>query len=462
MSCKCRSCLIPLGLIIFIVVSYSCTETPSVPDSPQHEPSWNTVGFPTSYDLNDAWGENDNCIFTVGNSGTILRFNGSEWKPMTAAWNNYLGIWGSSSSSIYAIGYDNPRAVHYDGDEWIALEDFGRLRSIWGSSGKAVYAVGGSGEVKFYNGTSWQTIKSPTLRNLYGVWGSAENNVYMVGELGLIFNYTGTAWKPMSSGDAQCLIPVDAATIILTEDSRWLESICRVQCQERIYLFLFEYDLRELSSLPASAIHVATIDIEYSRYPEFGPGTKMMLYCYYDTADGEIKVEETTSGTFHSDIICVPYYSGKVYIDVLEAVRTAINDSRDFIGFRVECYDYYGYTLESCPPSMIINLEPTLTSIWGSSKDDIYAVGSSGTIVHYDGQNWIKMDSGTIYDLNDIYGFSAGEIFAVGDNGKIIHYDGKAWEGMESGTTNDLHAVWGMWPTNIYAFGEDGLILRYR
>ncbi len=50
--------------------------------------------------------------------------------------------------------------------------------------------------------------------------------------------------------------------------------------------------------------------------------------------------------------------------------------------------------LNACSSSGIcmtpIPLEPTvsLTSVWGSSRSDVYAVGTAGTVVHYDGVRW--------------------------------------------------------------------------
>jgi hypothetical protein len=36
-----------------------------------------------------------------------------------------------------------------------------------------------------------------------------------------------------------------------------------------------------------------------------------------------------------------------------------------------------------------------LMSVWGTSSNDVYAVGSNGTILHYDGTAWSQMASGT-------------------------------------------------------------------
>ena len=56
-----------------------------------------------------------------------------------------------------------------------------------------------------------------------------------------------------------------------------------------------------------------------------------------------------------------------------------------------------------------------VTKIWGTSMNDLYFVGSKGTIVHYDGKNWKKIESGTTTDLTDVYG--------DGDNVFICGYE---------------------------------------
>ena len=35
-----------------------------------------------------------------------------------------------------------------------------------------------------------------------------------------------------------------------------------------------------------------------------------------------------------------------------------------------------------------------LESVWGSSGDDVFAVGGGGTILHYEGSAWSDMSSG--------------------------------------------------------------------
>ena len=77
-----------------------------------------------------------------------------------------------------------------------------------------------------------------------------------------------------------------------------------------------------------------------------------------------------------------------------------------------------------------------LKGIWGSSGSDVFAVGSNGTILHYDGNAWSPMSSGTTDVLKGVWGSSGSDVFAVGSNGTILHYDGNTWSPMSSGTTN--------------------------
>jgi hypothetical protein len=62
-----------------------------------------------------------------------------------------------------------------------------------------------------------------------------------------------------------------------------------------------------------------------------------------------------------------------------------------------------------------------LFGVWGRADDDIYAVGSAGTIVHFDGTTWMPMTSTTQVALQAVGG-TAANVFAVGDEGTILRY----------------------------------------
>ena len=101
-----------------------------------------------------------------------------------------------------------------------------------------------------------------------------------------------------------------------------------------------------------------------------------------------------------------------------------------------------------------------LHSVWGAKGTDIFAAGNSGTIMRYNGSTWSLVTSGTTSDLYGIWGTSGKDVFAVGNAGTIVHYDGTVWASKTSGTNNNLHAVWGN-GTDVFAAGNSGTILHY-
>jgi len=61
-----------------------------------------------------------------------------------------------------------------------------------------------------------------------------------------------------------------------------------------------------------------------------------------------------------------------------------------------------------------------LFDVWGTSSSDVFAVGSEGTILHYDGTQWSEMPSGTRDWLTSVWGTSSGDVVVVGGTGTIL------------------------------------------
>jgi hypothetical protein len=112
----------------------------------------------------------------------------------------------------------------------------------------------------------------------------------------------------------------------------------------------------------------------------------------------------------------------------------------------------------------------TLTSISGSSADDIWAVGQS--VMHYDGKKWKAfsapdIDGGGVNELQGVADISPKNVWAVGfvnldeDNpGQLIeHYDGTAWSiatgpQIPAGDVPYLEAMTAISANDIWATGS--------
>ncbi|MEI6128142.1 MAG: PKD domain-containing protein [Pseudomonadota bacterium] len=103
-----------------------------------------------------------------------------------------------------------------------------------------------------------------------------------------------------------------------------------------------------------------------------------------------------------------------------------------------------------------------LKGIWGSSAGNIYAVGSSAAVIHYDGSDWktISTLANFTTDLQAVHGTSDKHVVAVGAQGTIIQYDGTAWTNKVSQTTYNLRGVWCASASNLFAVGENGVIVN--
>jgi len=106
----------------------------------------------------------------------------------------------------------------------------------------------------------------------------------------------------------------------------------------------------------------------------------------------------------------------------------------------------------------------TLHAVWGSSANDVYISGALGTILHStdSGTTWTPQTSGVTEPLTFIWGSAANDIYACGTVGTILHSTdgGTTWTPQTSGTTETLRGIWGSSANDIYISGDNGTILH--
>ena len=115
---------------------------------------------------------------------------------------------------------------------------------------------------------------------------------------------------------------------------------------------------------------------------------------------------------------------------------------------------------------MGLGIEVSTEHIWASSPNNVYFVGWKGSIVHYNGSNFTKMESGTTCKLEDVWGIDGNHIWAVGtesDNSRsvILFYNGKTWNTLHD--TNNERKCWSnsVWTNSPYLLFLNGGSGRY-
>ena len=120
-----------------------------------------------------------------------------------------------------------------------------------------------------------------------------------------------------------------------------------------------------------------------------------------------------------------------------------------------------------------LNTTRDLFDVWASGPNDVWIVGAStatefGLALRYNGTSWSKPFVMANHDLNGIHGLSANEIYAVGDNDPILggagefwKWNGSQWSKMSNGVSGQLWRVFAVSSTEIWAMGFQSTLIRH-
>ena len=176
--------------------------------------SADTTTIPGNTALGALWGTSASNVWTGGDGGYLLHFDGSHWTQVASSADRAIdGMWGSGASDIWAVldgtGSAGP-IIHYNGSSWspATAPPVSRLWAIWGSASTNVWAGGDAGSLFHYDGTTWSVTASPTTSVIHGIWGSSATDVWAVGTGGTILHFDGAAWKLSTSPTTGALLGI--------------------------------------------------------------------------------------------------------------------------------------------------------------------------------------------------------------------------------------------------------------
>lgn len=166
---------------------------------------WVRHGVGTMRSLRGVWTSGPNSAFVVGESGAIVRYDGTRWSqmshPLSGTATALLGVWGTGPDNVFVVGAAGT-ILHYDGTAWrqMASGTTQSLTSVWGSSATNVFAVGRNVILR-YDGTRWSADPTGEGVDWEDVWGRSSTEVYTAGgggvRSGIVRRYDGTTWRPV-------------------------------------------------------------------------------------------------------------------------------------------------------------------------------------------------------------------------------------------------------------------------
>ncbi len=328
---------------------------------------------------------------------------------------NLYGIWGNASDNIFISGADGT-ILHYDG--------------------------------KDHNGVKWVKMKSNSSQTLRSMWGtpsisstSNPDQIVTVGDSGEILEYEKGSWsRVVSSGNRTCF-----------------PSGSNYSGFDIYGVYGTDWD------------HITTYG-DYGTSPYKWSGSEWYKYCG-SPPPSSWKKKWLYYGS-DSGVKWRPYdYRDWMYQMFRSNWETISGKTTHLFSVGYDRSKNQGFIFKEQPLKgsyyTRISSIKSINGIWGSSIDNIYAVGEGGKIVHSTNgtksNSWSYITSPTKKDLNGIYGASEDYIYAAGDDGTILYYGGSAykdkWQEVPSITSQTLNSVWGSDRTGIYAVGNNGTII---
>jgi hypothetical protein len=104
----------------------------------------------------------------------------------------------------------------------------------------------------------------------------------------------------------------------------------------------------------------------------------------------------------------------------------------------------------------------SLRDLYGTSTSNVFAVGTNGLILHYNGSSVSTMASGTTEDLLAVHSSPDGaHVWAGGYNGALLHLAGTTWEVVAPpSTASPISAIWGTSPEDLFV-GQLGFMYHF-
>jgi hypothetical protein len=256
------------------------------------------------------------------------------------------------------------------------------LHSVWAVSASDVFAVGGGGTILRRSSTAWTAMTSGTTNKLLGVWAASSSDVWAVGVAGTILHFNGTAWSAVTSGTTSDLDAVWGSS----STDVWFAATGSV----------LHWNGSALSSSTSVAGHLLSVS-GTGPSDVWTTGELTNLHHYNGTSWANVNPGGGTS-TFYAVLAVAP---GDVWITNFNSP----NDAMHLTG---------GNWVVKSPGA-------TLDSLSALGANDIWGVGSSLAIAHWNGTAWttsaLSGGSGTLWSVTT----TPGHVWAVGDSGLIVH-----------------------------------------
>jgi hypothetical protein len=435
--------------------------------------SWSTINLPgnVSGNLHSVWGSDASNVYLVGDGGTILFYNGSKWSAIKSpTTQTLLSVWGTSASNVYAAG-GLGTIVHFDGTTWAVQESGtdGTLSGLGGTEASNIWAVGASGFTQHFNGTAWTSVarksgflitsicSGPPKSTLWavgvggsflsvsdaevtlsdqsglpinGVWASSATDVWAT-TIGTVLHYDGSDWTNAyvapddsmtgiwGSGPSNIFTVGQNGDIARFDGSSWTTADVDPPSGATGYHAVFGIAADNVYAVGNGGLVEHFNGSTWSFVTRTGTGNLrgvwggVTTHDFYAVADDRTAYTQPEGGSWKSMGFSPSNTKGLHAVFATAATNVwAGGDS----GVVYRLSSGTTYTLPAATTGTLTNFHGT----WNTSATDSYLVGDAGTVLHFDGTNWLQFEVPVTSAFRSIFGTAAQNVYVAGDNGVVL------------------------------------------
>ncbi len=315
--------------------------------------------------------------------GTILRStDGTNWSVETLSSQSALYGVASGSGEVLAVG-ESGAMVRYDGSPWTSLSS-GRttqLRAVHAVDATHGWAVGLTGTLLMWNGTYFAPIVlSGNPPSFYGVYTVSATDAWAVGSGGAVWRWNGAAWNAQASGVSTTLRGVWAAAA------------------DKVYI---------VGDGGVALLWNGTT------FNQIGAGNGVNLWAVAGSGPTDVWAAGENGTVLRS--------SGGAFSVAAGALGTAA----------------------------------TVGGIWAGAANNVWFAADTG-MYRFDGTSYTRYPT-TATGLRSVSGAGA-ELWAVGSAGALVHWNGASWDLMDAGTKRDFYSIF-LAPQRQWIAGDNGTLL---
>ena len=434
---------------------------------------WTDRKFPEIKFLADVW-SSEGHVFAVGGSqdgeAVVVHRDNEDWEInyFPEVYGELYGVGGTGANNVIVVG-DDGLTMRYAHDEWTIIEPgnsaLPRLVAATGLASGKILILGTNTEALFYNNREDPPLSEATALTrsaaFRAVWAHGEKFV-AVGERGRFLRYETADYGWSLLADLEIADSYKKAPI----KDIWLSETGEI--------------LTVVDSMPHSYTIHGHVDHPESLRKQINPQGADIVKIWgtsFDNIYGIKKggyISENNSGGW------LYHWNGSDWRELHllsrdEALRAIWGFSHGdgitevFVAGGGGSIFRYRSDLDRWE-RMNSGVDVNLFGIWGSSTDDIYAVGDEQTILYYDGVTWaprsLKEGANDSISLKfrEVWGLGPEEVFVVGDASGIFHCRSTERDCEEATIPiefSHLDKIWGRSPSEVYVAGHDGHIYRY-